>query len=33
MAPLPGVIAQAAPLQLVIPIDVLLNTNPISAMP
>jgi general secretion pathway protein J len=33
MAPLPGVVAQAAPLQLVIPIDVLLNTNPISAMP
>ncbi|HEX4120583.1 MAG TPA: type II secretion system protein GspJ [Verrucomicrobiae bacterium] len=28
-----GMIAQAAPLELVIPVDVLLNTNPISALP
>jgi hypothetical protein len=32
MAAHPGVVAQAAPLELVVPVDVLLNTNPISGL-
>lgn len=33
MATQPGMVAQAAPLELVVPVDVLLNTNPISSLP
>ncbi|HEX3717897.1 MAG TPA: type II secretion system protein GspJ [Verrucomicrobiae bacterium] len=33
MATQPGMVAQASPLELVVPVDVLLNTNPISSLP
>ena len=33
MAPRPGVMARLQPLELVIPIDVLLNTNPVTGLP